>query len=52
MAVASKTSGQRGKAWKQNEVLALLEILRGQTISCDFENMKTPKEKHSAYVHI
>ena len=33
MAVASETSGQRGKAWKENEVLALLEIMTEETIS-------------------
>ena len=52
MAVASETSGQRGKAWKENEVLALLEIMREETISCNLENAKTPKEKRSAYVHV
>ena len=52
MAVASETSGQRGKAWKENEVLALLEIMTEETISYNLENAKTPKQKRSAYVHV
>ena len=48
----SRKKSARIGSWKEEEVLALISILKEETISYNLDNAKTPKEKRSAYKHV
>ncbi|CAB3979906.1 Hypothetical predicted protein [Paramuricea clavata] len=48
----SPKKSARISSWKDEEVLALLSIMKEETILYNLDNDKTPKEKRSAYRHV
>ena len=48
----SPKKSARIAVWKEEEVLALLSIMKEETILYNLDSAKTPKEKRSAYKHV
>ena len=42
----------RGKMWKDEEVLDLIDVMNEETILISIDNAKTPKEKRACYTNV
>lgn len=49
---ASSPKKSKSFAWSDQDVSALLAIMKEETILFNLDNAKTPKEKRSAYKHV